>query len=349
MDNTVTAVVSTKNRYHTTLPLVVLSIINQSHKVDKLIIFDDGDRTDLREDPLWQNIFGSIKAKGIEWEIIFGEGKGQVLNHQKSIDICKTDWIWRLDDDNYAEYNVLEELLAAADEKTGAVGGLVIDPKLPTRCEIASNKIEDIYLGLNEQWFQNMRSGWSDKPGANSWEVDHLYSTFIYRKDAATHGYCPVLSVVGHREETIFTYEMKLAGWKLKINPSAITWHYKNSEGGIRTFRDPALWAWDDSVLEFNMKKWGVKARKPKLIVLDSGLGDHYAFLKALPDIRKAHNDIILANCYPEVFKDEVGLKLISIEDAKSMGDITEYNVYKKMWDWNHKTSTVDAYRRLYL
>lgn len=339
MSNTVTAVISTKNRYHTTLPLVVLSVINQSHKVDRLIIFDDGDRTDLRQDPLWQNIFGSISSKGIEWEIVFGEGKGQVLNHQKSIDRCKTEWIWRLDDDNYAEYDVLEKLLSITDEKTGAVGGLVLDPKLSGRSEMASNKIEDLYLGLNIQWFKH--------EGISS--VDHLYSTFIYRKAAAKHGYNKDLSVVGHREETLFTYEMKRAGWDIFVNPNAITWHYKNSEGGIRAFKDPGLWAWDDSVLNFHMQKWGVQARHPKLIVLDSGLGDHLAFLNVLPEIKEKHKDIILAVCYPDVFVDHVDLRLISIDSAKAMGPIDEYNIYKKMWDWNHKTSMVDAYRRLYV
>ena len=346
---TVTAVVSTKNRYHTTLPLVIMSVINQSVLVDKLVIYDDGDRKDLREDPLWRNIFGTMTAKSIDWHVEFGEGKGQVKNHQKSIENCDTDWIWRLDDDNYAEYDTLENLLAAADEKTGAVAGLVLDPKMYGKSEMASNKIEDIYLGLNEQWFIPSRSGWSDKPGANAWEVDHLYSTFIYRKDAAKHGYCKDLSVIGHREETIFTYEMKLAGWKIKINPEAITWHYKNSEGGIRAFKDPNLWAWDDSVLEYKLKQWGVKTRKPKLVVLDSGLGDHYSFLNVLPEMLKKYDDIILAVCYPDVFKDYKGLNIVSIEAAKAMGPIDEYNIYKKMWDWDHKTSMVDAYRRLYL
>jgi glycosyltransferase involved in cell wall biosynthesis len=347
--NTVTAVISTKNRYHTTLPLVVLSAINQSHQIDRLIIFDDGDHKDLREDPLWKNIFTSISVKGIDWEMVFSPGKGQVLNHQKSIEMCKTDWIWRLDDDNYAEYNVLEELLAAADEKTGAVGGLVLDPKMSPKCDLASNKIEDIYLGLNEQWFKSGRSGYTDKPGGNSYEVDHLYSTFIYRKNAATHGYCPDLSVVGHREETIFTYEMKRAGWKIKINPSATTWHYKNSDGGIRTFKDPDLWAWDDTVLAYKMKKWGIQARKPKMVVLDSGLGDHLAFKNILPELKAKYKDIILAICYPEVFEDEKDCQIVSIDAAKAMGPIDEYNVYKKMWDWDHKISMVDAYRRIYL
>jgi beta-1,4-mannosyl-glycoprotein beta-1,4-N-acetylglucosaminyltransferase len=335
--NTVTAVVSTKNRYYTTLPLTVLSIMNQSVKVDKLVIYDDGEHKDLREDPLWKNILMSIQAKGIEWTIVFGEGKGQVLNHQKSIDSCTTDWIWRLDDDNYAEYDCLENLLAAADSATGAVGGLVIDPKHVTSCSMASNKIEDIYVGLNQQWF--LHEGIS--------EVDHLYSTFIYRKTASGHGYCKELSVVGHREETLFTYEMKRNGWKIKINPAAVTWHYKNSEGGIRTFRDPNLWAWDDSVMAYKFKQWGVVTNDHKMIALDSGLGDHLAFLKALPEIKAKHKNLTLAVCYPEVFKDHPDVKLISINEAKAMGSIDDHSIYKFMWD-NEKTpmNLVEAFRR---
>ena len=358
-NNTVTAVISTKNRYHTTLPLVVLSVINQSHKIDKLIIFDDGDHIDLREDPLWKNIFTSIAAKGIVWEMVFSPGKGQVLNHQRSIEMCKTEWIWRLDDDNYAEYDVLEKLLSVADDKTGAVGGLVLDPKMNPHCDFASNRIEDIYLGLNEQWFKpkdhkfvyakegEAPIGYDGYEGPR--EVDHLYSTFIYRKSASKHGYCMDLSVVGHREETIFTYEMKRAGWDILFKADAVTWHYRNSEGGIRTFKDPGLWAWDDSVLAFKMKQWGIETRHPKLIVLDSGLGDHLAFLKVLPEIKAKHKDIIMAVCYPEVFRDHMDVQIISVDAAKMMGPTEEYNVYKFLWDHDKEPMhIIDAYRRLY-
>jgi hypothetical protein len=59
------------------------------------------------------------------------------------------------------------------------------------------------------------------------------------------------------------------------------------------------------------------------------------------------HKQIVLAVCYPEVFEDE-GVELLSIAEAQMMMDISELNIYKKMWDWNWKWSLADAFRRLY-
>jgi len=71
----------------------------------------------------------------------------------------------------------------------GAVAGLVLDPKSDIgENKLASNKIENIFVGLNEQWGR----GFTEVK-----EVDHLYSTFLYRKEAGKHGYEQSLSRVG--------------------------------------------------------------------------------------------------------------------------------------------------------
>ena len=52
----VTATVSTKGRYHTTFPLVLTSLVNQTLKPSKLIIYDDNDvLEDLRENEIYRN------------------------------------------------------------------------------------------------------------------------------------------------------------------------------------------------------------------------------------------------------------------------------------------------------
>jgi len=229
LEKGVTAFIPTKGRYNTTLPLAIMSVINQTVKVKKLIIYDDGEHKDLRQEALYNYLFKTIEFEGIKWEVIWGPGRGQVAGHQQSIDKCTTEWIWRIDDDNVAEPNVLEELLAVADENTGAVGGLVIDPTMNFQGTLASNKIEDIDLGLNEQWFV--------PSCATVKSVDHLYSTFIYRKVAAIQagGYCMDLSPKGHREETLLTYSIYRSGWKVLFNPKAKTLHYRMGRGGIRS------------------------------------------------------------------------------------------------------------------
>lgn len=343
-DRSVTVEVSTKDRYYTTLPLTIAAIAHQTLKPKHFIMFDDGEHKDLREVPVYQNLFALLDRQGIGWNVVFGERKGQVANHQKAIDMAQTPFIWRLDDDNIPEPNTLEVLMSHMESKVGAVGGMVIDPKSPISSNYAaSNAISDIYKGLNIQWFQV----------DNVAEVDHLYSTFVYRKSAATHGYCKTLSPAGHREETIFTHEMLRAGWKLLVVPGAITWHVRNPEGGIRSFTQMEYWEHDEHIFSEYMKAWGIRSKPRKMIILDNGLGDHFSFKMVLPEIQKKYSthEIIMAVCYPEVFKDVADVHLISIAEAKAIlnDNIDPYNIYKFMADKNWKTSMLDAYKELYL
>lgn len=99
------------------------------------------------------------------------------------------------------------------------------------------------------------------------------------------------------------------------------------------------------------LRGWNVeKNTDSKFIILDNGIGDHYAFKNILPDLKNRHKHITIACCFPEIFFDETGLELISIQQAKDMfKNIDEYNIYKKMIDWNWKQPLTDAFRKLYL
>lgn len=337
MKPTVTAVVCTKDRYFTSLPNCLMSIAMQTVLPDALFIYDDGEQKDLRQEAVYQNLFALFTQKGIDWQVKFGARKGQVFSHQASLSEANTSWIWRIDDDNVMEANVLEKLLSNIADNIGAVGGLVLDPKIPLSSHrLASNKMEDIYMGLNVQWFK-------DSPKQ---EVDHLYSTFIYRKDVAP-AYCMSLSRVGHREETIFTHELKRKGFKLIVDPAAVTWHLRAPTGGIRSESDTSLWGHDDQIFAEKLKEWNIKPRSIKLCVLDNGLGDHLIFKSVLQELKAIHKNLVLAVCYPSVFENE-GVELISIAEAQMATNTAELNIYKKMWDWNWKWSMADAYRRLY-
>ena len=108
--------------------------------------------------------------------------------------------------------------------------------------ESLKNDIKDIKLGINVQWNYN-------KDGIKIIEVDHLQgSTFLYRREAAAHGYEKKLSRVAHREETIFTYELFKKGYKLYVVPDAITWHLKSPNGGIRTTDQIELFNHDEEI-----------------------------------------------------------------------------------------------------
>jgi hypothetical protein len=338
----VTAYVSTKNRYFTTLPSCLLAIAMQTVKPAKIIIYDDGDKIDLRQISLYQNIFAMFTRNGIDWEVKFGEGKGQVLNHQKALEDCKSEWIWRLDDDNIAESKALEKMLEVITDDVVAVGGLVLHPTHFTSLNsLASSAIEDVDLGLNPQWYSFN--------GVLS--VDHLYSTFIFRKSAAKHGYCMKLSPVGHNEETMFTYQMKRAGGTLLVTSGAVTWHLRSNEGGIRSYKDPSLWEHDKKIFIEQLKEWKVVPNKYRFAVLDSGMGDHYVFKKVLQKMKQIYKNekIIVACCYQDIFKDDK-VKTISIADAKTyFGNIDKFNIYKFMWDRNWNKSLELAFQEMYL
>lgn len=338
----VTATVSTKGRYHTTLPLVLTSLVNQSLKPYRLIIYDDNDNfEDLRESEIYKNLFLLLNRVGINWEVKIGARKGQIHNHQQALQDVTSEWIWRLDDDNIMESNTLEALYeyAKSNEKIGAVGPLILDPKTVFKHPLASNKIEDIFLGINIQWCDINLSSYVD--------VDHLQgSTFLFRKKAALHGYDLKLSRVGHREETIFTYEMKRAGWDLRVLTGVKTWHMRYGSGGIRSQNVIAMFEQDEAVFTEYIKKWQIKPTKVKVIPLDSGIGDHYAFRMALPKIKerwKGHR-IIVGACYPDIFEGENGIELISLAECGAFVDIKEYNLYAWMDARNWKGTLKEAY-----
>lgn len=339
----ITAYISTKDRYFSTLPLALTSVISQTIKPKYFILFDDGEHKDLRKEPMYASIFKLFDVNNIEWRVEFSSGTGQVANHQRALGICKTKYLWRLDDDNIAEPDVLEKLLdAMSDKDIGAVGGCVLDTnKEPIHNPgFASSKIEDIYLGLNEQWFTYT---------GGDRQVDHLYSTFLYRTDAGKHGYCKELSRVGHREETLFTYEMKRAGWKVVFRPSAITWHSRCDTGGIRN-NNGDLWAHDEEIFKNKLNNWGVVTNQHKIFVNETGLGDHLAMAQA---IKKNLDKIDVNKCiafvtYPGILN-EFGIKEYSIADAKNLfGNIDRYNIYAYMIDhkWGNKLN--EAYEAMY-
>jgi len=338
----VTVEISTKDRYYTTLPIALVSVANQTYKPKKVLVFDDGEGKDLREDPLYSSIFALYASKNIDLVVMFGQKKGQVHNHQGAISLATTEWIWRIDDDDAPEANVLEKMVRHIRDDVGAISGLVLVPgEFSEDMGEGSGKIEDIFTKPHIQWFKF--SGVK--------EVDHLNNTFLFRKSAVKHGYCMELSPVGHREETMFTYEIKLAGYKLLVDSEAVIWHLRSPKGGIRSYEHAFFWDHDERIFQRKLEEYGVKSKLEKLIVLDCGLGDHYAFKMMLPEVKEKYKDqnLVLAVCYPEVFTDE-NVRLISIAEAKTLEkNMDKHNVYKFMMDRNWTGRLVDAYRKMIL
>ena len=263
--------ISTKGRYDTYLPLAIQAVINQTRKVDKLIIFDDNDEpVDLREKPIYKFLFGLMDQKGIPWEVLYGRKKGQHYNHQTANEMG-FDWVWRVDDDNIPEPSVLERLASRIQSDLGAIGGPVLFSDRIIDVSTATGKIKNIDNEPNLQWgkFGSFKS------------VDHLHCSFLYR--AGIVNYNLGLSKVAHREETLFTYQMKQKGYKLFLIPDAITWHGKSATGGIRSEDNVELYMRDEFIFRNHLEN-----RNKTIVVLDSGMGDHIVFKHVLPHIKNA-------------------------------------------------------------
>jgi len=314
--------VATRGRYFTTLPLVLQAIINQTQLPDKLVIFDDNDEPkDMRKEMIYQYFFQMLDIKGVKWEWLYAEKKGQHHIHQMA-NSMGFDWVWRVDDDAIPEPNVLEQLCSYIDTTVGAIGGSILTPPLIFDCSQSTGKVKNINKEPNIQWNHIKKTK----------EVEHLHCSFLYR--AGIHDYNLGLSRVAHREETLFTNGLYHKGYKVLVVPSAITWHLK-AEGGIRSETKQEMYAHDEAIFR-NI----VGFSNSTIVVLNSGFGDHIVFSHILPEI----SNPIIFTCYPEIVPGR------SIAEAQALfGDIDQWNIYKKMAQWDWKGSLEDAYRKLYL
>lgn len=336
----VTVGIPTKNRYDQ-LALTLYSIINQTQKPSEIIIVDDSDNpVDIRQVSQYSHLLKLIEDYGIEWKVLYGQKKGQHFSHQLIQETAKNNLIFRIDDDEVAEYDVLETLLSCLDNEVGAVAPAVLMPyagELPDW--LKTNSLDYINSHPNIQWYKF----------DGILEAQHLYSCFLYRKGITDFDL--TLSPVAHREETIFSHSIYREGYKLLVNGFAKVWHFRADSGGIRSHNQKEFYDNDEKVFQGYLSRWNAnKQPDSKMIVLDNGIGDHYAFKNLLPEFRERYKEITIAACYPDVFFDEPDIKVISIADAiKIYHNLDGFSVYRFMSKHKWKTSIVDAYKELYL
>ena len=322
--------ICTCNRYDTTLPMAMLSIIQQTRKPDKIMIFDDS-RDDAKKDPRkiehLNYLFRLMDQKGIPWEWIWAKKLGAHHSHEMA-NMAGFDLAWFIDDDCVAEPTCLEKLLWEMRDGVGAVGSLILQPPAkPLPPGITHNKIDDIVRCPNIQWFT-----WGGKPV----EVEHIYSQFLYRCGIVHHDLN--LSSVVFRGETMFTHSLYLKGYKLIVAPDAVTWHFQG-KGGIHDGQKAENWKHDDEYF----RRWlAFKRSGERIYVLNNGLGDHYMFLQAITPPPGS----LISCCYPDIFPP--GYRLISIEAAKQLVNLEEYDVYKWCANRQWKGTLIEAFKALY-
>jgi GT2 family glycosyltransferase len=315
--------IATKDRYDI-LSSCLMSVALQTVPPDMVTIFDDGEQKDLREAPIYKHIFKLFDLKGIKWSVAFTPKKGQHYAHSLANN-SDYDFVWRLDDDEIATPEVLEKLLGLMKEDVGAAAGAVFEPG--NFILGGSGKLEDLFHKPNLQW----------APNQGSQEVEHLYSSFLYRPRIAK--YNMELSPVAHREETLFSHQLYQKGYKLIVDTSIKTYHFRQETGGIRSHTSEFFYEHDNKIFLKQMEEWGYK-----VINLDLGLGDHFIFLTLLPDLVKKYKHLIIGCCYPEVFK-EYDILVLPVAITQK---ITPEHVYKWMIDHNWKKPILGAFKELY-
>jgi glycosyltransferase involved in cell wall biosynthesis len=336
----VTVGIPTKNRYDH-LATTLYSIVNQTVKPSEIIIVDDSDKViDIREISIYGNLLKLMDSYGIKWKVLYGQKKGQHHSHQLIQEVAENSLIFRIDDDEVAEYNTLELLLSCMAPEVGAVAPAVMMPNADDLPDwLKTNRLQTVNSDPNIQWYK-----------FNSVvEAEHLYSCFLYRKGIVDFDL--TLSPVAHREETIFTHSIYREGHKLLVNGSARVWHFRSETGGIRSHNHKDFYDNDEKIFQGYLDRWSV-GKKPdsKTIVLDNGIGDHYAFKNLLPEFRARYKEITIAACYPEVFFDEPDIKLISIADATLMyHNLEGFSIYRYMGRRKWNKSIGEAYKEMYL
>jgi glycosyltransferase involved in cell wall biosynthesis len=221
--SSVTVGIPTRNRYDS-LAHTIMSIAMQTVKPKEIIVVDDSDiAVDLRTISMYKYIFEILQNKGIEWKVIFGQKRGQHYSHQTVQDISSGKFIFRIDDDEIAEPDVIENLISSMTENVGAVAPLILMPSCNENLPIGldNNIITDLSKP-NIQWFK-----WIGEK-----KVEHLHSCFLYRKGISKYELS--LSQKAFREETLFTHSIYRMGYELIVNANAVVWHFKAEKGGIR-------------------------------------------------------------------------------------------------------------------
>ncbi len=358
----VTATISTKDRLETLL-ITLTSLSTNTKLPGRLIIYDDSESdVDLYGIKEYDIVLNHLKDLGVQIDIFKGGKCGQVFNHIRALTDATTDYIFRLDDDNIIEANVLEVLYdtITLEKGIGAVSCLVpvkgytSDKEVTTKIEI--NEDKDVPQ-VNNSWV---------KEKGDKIEVQSLYSVFLFNRlvGIESGGYPDNLSPVGYCEETIFTHRIFRKGYKIIVTSGATIHHLRYGSGGIRSADIHKLEFFEHDwkiYLDIIKNEWGLSIDEESeenslSVYICNGIGDHYMFKSLIPEALKKYSKLNIYCCYMDVFKNMSNVNVIPIDivfdNWKKEGLNPEkhydelYNPYSKT-DENCKTIT-ETFRKIY-
>ena len=267
---------------HSYVATLLLSLREQTFQDwDVIIQCDDADES-MPNDHHLMSLIRLLENEGHSIRITKSFRQGPQAGHQRTLFMATHNpsprlafkLICRIDDDIFLENEYLEKLFAAFLEdkecKLAAAGGIYLDPNKPKGGQAVPPGWEtDIHFAGKIE--PNLMNPYCCHypTGTKPRSVEHLYSSFMYRSDAANAigGYCRRLSQIGHREESDFSYRFHLAGWKILLCPEAVGWHFFAKGGGIRSgdiVDKQQLSESDERIYQKRLKRWRMRAEERK-------------------------------------------------------------------------------------
>lgn len=213
----VTVVIPTFNRKEM-LMRCIASVLKSTYSKLEIIVADDASKDDTKDEVLKN--YGSLKNFKY-----FKNEKEMMLSAtiNKALTIAKGKYIFILDDDNVIEKKCIEELISTFEryKEVGIVGPLAIYYSKRNRIMHAGTLRSKfmrraIYPNANEVWKNRIKAGEEREDFANA---------FMFRKDLLKKvgGWDLLIPSMG--EDADFEARVRIAGYKIVINPRAITYH----------------------------------------------------------------------------------------------------------------------------
>jgi hypothetical protein len=98
------------------------------------------------------------------------------------------------------------------------------------------------------------------------------------------------LSLVGHREETMFSYDITLNGGRCLLTPDTVIYHLKQATGGIRSWTPEEMkkhYEKDNAIFTEYCNTNNITFKKTKVINALFGFGDCVMLRQRFPEIIK--------------------------------------------------------------
>jgi ADP-heptose:LPS heptosyltransferase len=348
-------VVPTKDRYPN-LSLLLWSLVEQTYTDWDLTVIDDSEkREDIREIGYITPILRRMEKEGRQWKVLYGDRKGPHWSHQKGLESARHSLIWRIDDDEIADSNCLQELVDTInfDKKIGAVGPIVLDPSVDPNLEYLPLGYQSFkrYQGKVDEYGANFgEHQWRRHPDDELQDVQHLYSSFLYKKSDADKigGYDLEYDLPGHREETDFTLRLWKTGISLVVNPKALVWHLRSQTGGIRSFNDNSLWA---NCQERFIRKFNFKTGKnqEKVFKIFGGLGDHLCATPLIRGLRRKFDKVIILPVYPYMFSGNPNIdEILFLDEEAGYSNLVNHSIYQECFDAGFAGKLSEAWCKCY-